>query len=337
MGYKELSPEQETLKDDLTNYLEQNNPMEFGSYQLQLLPAAEYHQNFTIEKDGITYVVRLSTMQLSRKENQLAEEYKYLEYLSKFGMAPKPYYIDMQGFTYPFLIEEFVAGPVFSEPTPQNLDKCADALVALYDTPLNPGHPFETRTPSYQADLDYFLGVYKEYEGSDAVSHWASRVRASTDNVADALTPLEEILKNVEPKLIRRDANPHNLIDTGERFRWVDWEVARVDDPVVTLASFINETELYDWFNPKLQPEQREIVTTRFLNKTKIPHGRELLQARLLLERYWGMIWAIERIYKHKNGELPDHLSTQDRLDRYEFIASQSYDALKQDLSEMNS
>jgi thiamine kinase-like enzyme len=140
------------------------------------------------------------------------------------------------------------------------------------------------------------------------------------------------LLNVVEPRLIRRDANPRNLIDTGDAFTWVDWEVARVDDPVITLASFINETELYDWFTPKLTPDQREVITKYFLDATDLQNGRELLQARLILERYWGMIWAIERIYMHKKGELPEHLSTNERLERYEFIARESHRALEGDL-----
>jgi thiamine kinase-like enzyme len=327
--------EQEILGRQLTSYLTENDPLGVGHYELLPLPAAEYHQNYKIETEKGSFVVRMSVLQLSRKTDQLAQEYAYLEYLSKFGTAPKPAHIDMNGFEYPFLIEEFIEGGHIEELTPENLDKCADVLVDLYNTPLEEGHPFEVRQPRYEDDLTYYRGVYEEYEGAEEIAHWAERVDASTQQVAVVLERLQPLLENTEPKLIRRDANPKNLIDQGDHLRWIDWEVARVDDPVTTLASFINETELYDWFDPKLQPEQREAIAGQFFTKTGLQHGQELLQARLLLERYWGMIWAIERICKHKRGELPEHLSTKERLDWYEFIAEESHEALQKDLAEL--
>ena len=75
---------------------------------------------------------------------------------------------------------------------------------------------------------------------------------------------------------------------------------------------------------------------SQFIEKTGLKNGEKLIQARLLVERYWGMVWAIERIFKHKHGELPEHLSTPDRLERYEFIATASYDALQSDLQKMS-
>lgn len=325
--------QQESIRSSLTKYLDEHNPLHTeGGYALEPLAAAEYHQNFKFRAGGKAYVIRTSVLQLSRKEDQLGQEYKFLEYLSRFQASPKVYVLDMEGAQYPFLIEEFIEGPVFTELNDANLDKCADALVDLYNVPLEEGHPFEVRAPSYQADFDYYLGVYEEYKGKNEISHWAARVEESRDAVQGVITRLQPDLSKVSPRLIRRDANPRNLIDSGDRFTWIDWEVARVDDPVITLASFINETELYDWFEPKLQADQRKKVANRFFEKTGIENGQELLSARLLLERFWGMIWAIERIYKHKNGELSEHLSTPERLARYEFIATESYNALKKDL-----
>jgi thiamine kinase-like enzyme len=329
----ETLTQQESIRLSLTNYLQEHNPLHVeGVYLLEPLAAAEYHQNFKFKADGKTYVIRTSVLQLSRKEDQLVQEYTFLKYLSRFQASPKVYHLDMEGAQYPFLIEEFIEGPVFTELSDSNLDKCADALVDLYNVPLEEGHPFEVRAPSYQTDLDYYLGVYNEYKGSEEVSHWATRVEESREAIQSIIDKLQPTLQKVSPRLIRRDANPRNLIDSGDKFTWIDWEVARVDDPVITLASFINETELYDWFEPKLQPEQRKRVSDRFFEKTGIEHGEELLTTRLLLERIWGMIWAIERMYKHKKGELSEHLSTDERLKRYEFIATESYNALQKDL-----
>lgn len=326
----------ESLDVKLTAYLEHTDPLHIGTYTLQPLPAAEYHQNYKFESESGTYVVRLSLLQLSRKQDQLAQEYAYLNYLFQYGAAPKALHLDMSGFEHPFLIEEFVEGEQFEVLSDENLTKCADALVSLYNIPLTEGHPFEVRKPKYADDVEYYRNVFQEYAGSAEIAHWEERVRSSTEAVTAVLDRLEPLLQTVEPRFIRRDANPRNIIDLGDRFTWIDWEVARVDDPVITLADFINETELYDWFEPKLQPAQREFITNRFLEKTNLEHGKELVQARLVLERYWGMIWAIERICKHKRGELPEHLSTQERLDRYEFIAEESHRALQRDLVELN-
>ena len=336
MENQENITEQERLKESLTRYLNEHNPLKIGTYNLEPLPAAEYHQNFKFVAGEKAYVARMSIMQLSRKTDQIKQEHAYLEYLSQFGLSPKVYHLDMDGHDYPLLIEEFIEGPVFTEPTDQNLDKCADVLVKLYDAPLNEGHPFEQKQPSYLADFDRYRSVYDEYSGAEEISHWSKRVEASSTALRAVLAQLEPLLQSTEPKLVRRDANPRNIIDRNGEFVWIDWEAAEINDPTTTIASFINETELYDWFEPKLQPDQQQRVVSRFIEKTGLKNGEKLIQARLLIERYWGMIWAIERIFKHKSGELPEHLSTPDRLERYEFIATASYEALQSDLGKIS-
>ncbi len=336
MENSENISEQEQLRLSLANYLKETDPLNIGVYNLEPLPAAEYHQNFKFEADDKAYVARMSVMQLSRKTDQIQQEYGYLDYLSKFGIAPKVFHLDMEGHDYPLLIEEFIEGPVFTEPTDENLDKFADVLSDLYATPLEEGHPFEQKEPSYLADFDKYRSVYDEYEGAEVISHWSDRVESSSTTLREVLASLEPLVQSVEPKLVRRDANPRNLIDQNGKFVWIDWEAAEINDPTITVASFVNETELYDWFEPKLQPEQRERVVSQFIEQTGLENGEKLIQARLLIERYWGMIWAIERIFKHKNGELPEHLSTPDRLERYEFIATASYDALQTDLAKIS-
>jgi len=110
MNTENMPSEQETFRQELADYLVAQDPLGIGVYKLEPLPAAEYHLNFKFSHEDRTYVVRMSVLQLSRKNDQLAQEYNYLQYLSKHDVSPHVYHLDMDGYEHPFLIEEFIEG-----------------------------------------------------------------------------------------------------------------------------------------------------------------------------------------------------------------------------------
>jgi aminoglycoside phosphotransferase (APT) family kinase protein len=327
--------EKTLLQSKVLEYLKEKDPLHSGLYEIELLPTGHYHTNFKITADGTSFVLRLSVMQLSRKSDQIQKEFDVLSYLEPYGIAPSPKYLDLDGFEYPLLIEEFISGETPHLLNDKSVEKFGRAISSVNTIPLKDGHPFETRIPNYIVDLEYYANIWREIQNDTAIEIWKKEVDEFTEQLCGILVNRQSILDSVKPALIRRDANPTNFIDIGDKYRVIDWEVARVDDPSITLASFLNEVELYDFFKEPLDENLRNKAIQSFLDETKIPNFDELLKTRLLLERIWGLIWALERIVKFKNGEIPDVLQKDSLLERYELIARRSRDALVADLKKI--
>lgn len=132
--------------------------------------------------------------------------------------------------------------------------------------------------------------------------------------------------------LIRRDANPNNFILTSTDIRMVDWEIVRIDDPTITLASFINEIMLYDVLNLKPSTEDIERVKAAFKRNCRFDDFENLLRNRLVIEELGGLVWALERI-----DNLLRNYNEQDnfklKLAWYQKVANLSKNALNVSLT----
>lgn len=136
-------------------YLEQRRPLTVHDFDLRELASGEYNKNFLLTAQKRKYVVRVSVSQLSGEGDQLQKEYDTLKYLKDQQIAPRPYFIDMTGFQFPIMIEEFIEGIPITEFNDEVLDKIGVMIARINNVPLSDTTPFERRTINYLRDIEH--------------------------------------------------------------------------------------------------------------------------------------------------------------------------------------
>jgi thiamine kinase-like enzyme len=244
------------------------------------------------------------------------------------SISPEVFFIDMNGFEYPFLFEEFIEGTEIIRLDSQTLELIGSIIARINNVPLVDHNPFEVREVNYLKDIDDHERLYKTLEENDHNREWFAKTQELINLSKNKLT---SAVKPDKSMLIRRDSNPANFIITKDDIRMVDWEVARVDDPTITLASFINELMAYDIKNLHPTLEDMEVVKKAFLEKCPIKDFDKLLNNRLLIEQLGGLVWGYERIDSLLKGKLR-HEDQEDRLNWYKKVVSASGNALESSL-----
>lgn len=281
------------LLQQVRNYLDQKRPLDIQNFELEELASGEYNVNFLLTAHGHKYVVRVSISQLSGAGDQLQKEYDTLKYLKDQQIAPQPYFIDMTGFQFPIMIEEFIEGTPIAEFNDEVLDKIGIMIARINNVPLSDTAPFERRTINYLRDIEHHQKIYKSLTPNEHNRQWFYELDSLFSHIKVKLGSKNPIASSM---LIRRDANPNNFILTSTDIRMVDWEIARIDDPTITLASFINEVTLYDVLHLKPDAEDIERVKAAFKRNCRFDDFENLLRNRLVIEELGGLVWALERI-----------------------------------------
>jgi thiamine kinase-like enzyme len=311
------------LIEELTVFFNKTNPLDINEFKIKDLASGEYNCNYLLDTQTNKYVVRVSVSQLTGKADQLEKEFSYLKYLENRSISPSVYLLDMNGFKYPYLIEEFVEGSVINNLDSNTLSKIANVIARINNVDTSSPGPFEYKSIDYKKDIEKLDNVFKSLKPNEYSKKW-------NDETHDLFIAISKLLVNNEPDaktmLVRRDANPRNFIFTKDDIRMVDWELAWIGDPTITLASFINELITYDVLNLNPTQEHIDFVIKTFLSSCPIVNFEELLKNRLMLERLGGLVWGLERIDNLINGK---SIHTDDRLNWYQDAAEKSLQALK--------
>lgn len=155
------------LLSETEAYLRLKRPMGIGDFTLSVLAAGEYNQNYLLQAADHKYVVRISVSQLSGVRNQLQHEYNTLRYLGNTGIAPAAYYLDMEGFRFPIMIEEYIEGQPIEVLSDDLLAKIGAAIARINNVAITRPHPFEVREISYTKDIDALFASYCRMEPNE--------------------------------------------------------------------------------------------------------------------------------------------------------------------------
>lgn len=319
------------LLQPVYEYIEQTQPFDMRDFELKELASGEYNVNFLLTAKEQKYVVRVSVSQLSGAKDQLQKEYDILDYLKGRDIAPQPYFIDMAGFQFPIMIEEFIEGPSLVEFNDDVLDKIGAMIARINNVSIQNATPFEYRTIDYLRDIADHQKTYDSLTPNEHNKRWFHMLDGLFDLVKITLGNKHPIATSM---LIRRDANPNNFILTGTDIRMVDWEIARVDDPTITIASFINEVTLYDVLSLNPSAGDIEKVKDAFKRDCYFDNFEGLLHNRLVIEELGGLVWALERI----DTLLKDGAKREDfdsKLAWYQKVADLSLNALNDSLTKI--
>jgi thiamine kinase-like enzyme len=293
---------------------------DFSGATIKQLHGGDYNYNYHVHVAGRDVVVRLCIEPQSGSEAQIEHEYATLEFLAAHGVTPKPYFLDnsRKHFPYGLLIEDFIPGGhvQFSVPA---VRRVASAMATLHTINIDSA-PLERRNNPLQEQLDSviaYLGSYKQrqkpnHELLSVSDKIIQRVKKDIPKLAGLYAPRS---------IIHTDPNPANIIDTGERAYFIDWEQGRIDDPSYDVAAFFSDA-LNLWASPRvLTAEEKQSFITTYTEKTGDTTIKDRIPARLMLYTVTAVIWGAMRMADVDEGKIDPNLGAQNYA-RYQKLAS---------------
>lgn len=142
------------LQTEIEEYIKKIKPFGINEFTIKLLGSGEYNNNYLLETNNQKYVARVSTSQLTGDVNQLQKEYDVLKYLNGKNISPEVYFIDMNGFKFPFLFEEFIEGTEIIDLKHETLEFIGSMIARINNVQIIEPHPFEVREVNYIKDIN---------------------------------------------------------------------------------------------------------------------------------------------------------------------------------------
>lgn len=293
---------------------------DFSNATIEQLHGGDYNYNYHVRVADHDLVVRLCIEPQSGSDAQIEHEYAALGFLAPHNVTPKPRFLDnsRQHFPYGLLIEDFIEGGhvQFSIPS---VRRVAGAMATLHMIDIG-GAPLERRDNPLQGQLESvaeYVDSYKQRQHpdpellhrSDAI---IQRVKKDMPQIAGLYTPRS---------IIHTDPNPANIIDTGERAYFIDWEQGRIDDPSYDVAAFFSDA-LNLWASPRvLTADEKKTFVQTYVAKTGDTAIEERIPPRLMLYTVNAVIWGAMRMADVDEGKIDPHLGAQN-YQRYQKLAS---------------
>jgi len=262
------------------------------------------NHNYVVECAGSNYVAR-ACLDLEHLGIDRRNEVACQSFAARLGLAPAIVHHQDS-----VIVSDFVVGKTLTKDDvcdTDRLSRVATALRQLHDS------------------RDQLEGVLLYFSAFQTVRTYAATARELgaelpqdiAELIADARV-LEGEMARFEPALCHNDLLPANLIDSGQRLWFVDWEYGGVGNPLFDLAGLSGNCDLDD--------QQERALLEAYLGADARPEEveqerrdlRRLKVASLLREALWSVIQT-----KKSRIEFDYHKYARDNLDAYRIARSE--------------
>jgi len=288
----------------------------FSDITTEKIRGGDYNLNFRVTLDNHNFLMRFNIEPQSGLENQIEYEYKTLEFLAPYKIAPVPYHLNntQKFFPYGLLIEQYINGSklVFSIDT---VKRAAKTLAKLHTIPLNNKEFLMRWGNPLRQQFDITCNSLAQYKTRKAANKKLTLLGEKIIKAMEAKLP--RIEKNFKPKsFIHTDVVPSNFVDTGSKIYLIDWEKGRIDDPSYDLAMFFFRLANL-WDSPRvLTKNEKKAFMEVYITETGDTSIQKRINDRLILITLQSILWAAGRIADVKEGTIDKMLGRQN-YERY--------------------
>jgi thiamine kinase-like enzyme len=281
----------------------------FDAANITKVAGGAYNANFRVQVEKHDILVRTNIEPQSGLDTQIEYEYQTLEHLATYNIAPKPLFLDnsRKSLPYGLLIEEFILGGHLQFSVPA-IERAAQAMAMLHSVPIV-GSGFRRRVNPLREHYDSIAADVAKYQHRNPQAKLLSPAIKLLRIVKKGLTVNEKL--HTPRSLIHTDPNPANLIDTGQKVYFIDWEQGRIDDPSYDVGAFFTvPLNLYE--SPRaLSEEEKQAFLKAYIAKTSDTTIGERAQVRTMLHTLGCVIWAAHRLLDIKENKLDEQLGTE--------------------------
>ncbi|MFC1802026.1 aminoglycoside phosphotransferase family protein [Patescibacteria group bacterium] len=282
------------MQDKLKDYFKKSGLGEVSKIE-EL--AGSNHLNYKVTTSKGVYVARFVKPEGLSRDLNLSNEYKILQLLENYDIAPKSILLDLESFETPLLIEEFIDGVPFrgiEEVGGEMFEKSIDLLVKISELEINKKEfPFKFFYHNYEVSFKSWserLGEIENFFGKDSLV--VADLNKLIKKVQNVLEKKEDLLKNSKKEFIYNDLHLGNMFWSAseKKTKLIDWQKVSLGDPAFMLTLFIRR--FYNVWNMSKQ-EFLEKAFSLYNKKKKISLSRELLELRILEREMSDAVWVV--------------------------------------------
>lgn len=279
--------------------------------EIQQKIVANYNINYIVHVGRFTYVLRVNVEQQSGLKNQIEYEYKTLEYLSKYNIVPRTYFMDITKslIPYDFLVQDFIEGIHVNFDDREGIRDAAAVLATLHTIPL-PKDKFLFIYHNPLKDLyKELMGMFTRYEN-----------RKSSDK--ELVLKGSELLKKLEKEvpryeelftaesIVHTDCVNDNFIRSSKGIKIVDWEKPRIDDATYDICVYIGRPPQI-WISTRIMTEQEredflQVYCARRQTDKKL--FKEKIRIRQPFVSFRWIMWGAHRTADADEGTISPEL-----------------------------
>jgi thiamine kinase-like enzyme len=321
-----------SLQEAVISYVKNDLPVQLGirgrgDLTVERIIVADYNVNVIIRSEGHEFVFRVNVEQQSGMLNQIEYEYKVLQFLEKYNIAPRPCLIDNSKtkLPYGFLIEEFIEGSYLDYDEANGIVEAARLLSFLHQIPLPNKNFFVLwQNPLEQSfkDVEDLIETYTgRKSGNDKLLSLSKQIIAKLEIIMDRYSK-----EFTSSSIIHTDVCNDNFIRSPRGLRLIDWEKPRVDDPSYDLCCFLGAPSQL-WSSPRtMRKEEVDLFFREYCRNGGVALDHMKLKTRIrqpFVSLHW-VLWAAIRLADLLDGTISEELMQfhSGSVDRYNKVAS---------------
>jgi len=297
--------------EKITSWLKEKNPLAIcteGNFSVQDIDPKPWsgHFNYLISSGDNKFVFRFKGPEWGEASKGILDEYNTLKAIERYAVSPRVYYLTDDFFGEHALLEEYIAGDVFSglslDEQKKALPNVAQLIAQINLIPLSDRIPFQHELVTYDISKKTWRLRLEEIEKDPRTTSFGKEIKdvlpraeKMLDNFTRALTLA---LRQFHPLFIFESAHAGHCVMTSSAPRFFNWEKVSYGDPSYTLAVFLSSYIHRGDFH-----EIKKLLVDAYVNILDVPNLDILLDMRLQEREISNVIWILWA-HTQKKGEL---------------------------------
>ncbi len=266
------------------------------------LPKGAWNFNYKVSVGDQSYVFKVYTHieKYAFGGNDPLHEYKLLQLLKQYSIAPKPVLCVPQDNDQHFvLVYLYVEGERLI-PSPAGVIQVAKILATLHSLPTTDALFLDT----YDESLP---GLHKEAVGQFEIYVKKTHVDGKVVvELKDYLRKTEELSQQILPypqAIVHTDMVPSNFVRAPVRL--IDWQRPAIGDPAFDCWAFTSD--IFNWWDwgKMLSTEEKEIFWNTYLQHTEDIAIKERIRLKALFYYLRMLLYCLNRYADFKSGTIP--------------------------------
>ena len=260
------------------------------------------HYNYKVVSSNGNFVVRTSRPDSlgAGALYDIPDEYTLLKLIEKYKVAPKAASIDLENFSTPLLIEEYITGTAydsFKKINKQKIQAVIDLMLKVSTISLTQtDFPFRFSYNNYNTNIKAWKERLKEIKINGGniklVNDFIKETNKIIKKAEKILLTNQPLLDKTKKAFIYNDVHAGNIfwMPKTKKAIFIDWQKVSMGDPTFMLAVFALAFE--DIANIKRDVFFSQIIEM-YEKRSKIKNIKKLFELRILEREVSNMIWHV--------------------------------------------
>lgn len=292
-----------------------------------------YNINYLVNINNHKFVFRFNIDTYLDVENQTKYENEVLEYLEKFNIAPKVFFIDTGKifFEDDLLVEEFIENQSLQFGN-DFLEKFGKLVKKLHSIPLpQNGLLIKNLNPLFD-QWNFIRGKINFIKSGNFNEKFLNFINSYIPKFDKYVSNFSNLFEGKDVCLNHRDLVIENVLQTSKGLKLIDWQAVMADDPSYDLAFFTCDIVIEWNLGRSLTDEEKQIFLKSYQADDKMLEKIRVRQPMVYLELFvWiayraaylrdklasGLVNETDKDFVHKRISTYESFLDENRMKKY--------------------